>query len=49
MNILKNKKASPILEEILLIGVGMVIFAIIFGIILNLIEWTALSIEDFFR
>ncbi len=45
---LKKKRGSPILEEILLIGIAVLIFAIIFGLILNLIDWTQLSIEDFF-
>ncbi len=37
---IKNKKGSPILEEILLIGIAVFIFAIIFGLIWNLIEWS---------
>ncbi len=45
---LKKKRGSPILEEILLIGIAVLIFAIIFGLILNLIDWTQLSIEDLF-
>ena len=43
-----KKRGSPILEEILLIGIAIVIFAIIFGVILNLIDWTTTSIEDLF-
>ena len=45
---LKKKKGSPILEEILLIGVAILIFGIIFGIILNLIDWAGVAIGDFF-
>ncbi|MHA1202995.1 MAG: hypothetical protein ACTSQ4_10805 [Candidatus Heimdallarchaeaceae archaeon] len=45
---LKKKRGSPILEEILLIGIAVIIFAIIFGVILSLIDWTKVSIEDLF-
>ncbi len=45
---LKKKRGSPILEEILLIGIAVVIFAIIFGVILSLIDWTKVAIEDLF-
>jgi hypothetical protein len=45
---LKKKRGSPILEEILLIGIAVIIFAIFFGVILNLIDWTQLAIEDLF-
>jgi len=37
---IRNKKGSPILEEILLIGIAILIFAIIFGLIFNLIDWS---------
>ena len=37
---IRNKKGSPILEEILLIGVAILIFAIIFGLIWGLIDWS---------
>ncbi len=43
-----KKRGSPILEEILLIGIAIFIFAIIFGVILNLIDWSTTSIEDLF-
>jgi hypothetical protein len=45
---LKKKRGSPILEEILLIGIAVIIFAIIFGVILSLIDWTKVAIEDLF-
>jgi hypothetical protein len=45
---IKGKRGSPILEEILLIGVAILIFAIIFGLIFNLIDWTTTSFGDFF-
>lgn len=45
---IRSKKGSPILEEILLIGVAILIFAIIFGLIFNLIDWTTTSFGDFF-
>ncbi|MHA1952707.1 MAG: hypothetical protein ACXAAM_00185 [Candidatus Heimdallarchaeaceae archaeon] len=45
---IKGKKGSPILEEILLIGIAILIFAIIFGLIFNLIDWTTTSFGDFF-
>ncbi len=38
--IIKKKRGSPILEEILLIGVAILIFAIIFGLIWGLIDWS---------
>ena len=48
-NILKlNKKGSPILEEILLIGIAVLIFVIIMGVIFGLIDWTNTSIGDIF-
>ena len=37
---IKNRKGSPILEEILLIGIAILIFAIIFGLIWGLIDWS---------
>ena len=45
---LKRKKGSPILEEILLIGIAVIIFVIIMGVIFGLIDWTSTSIQDFF-
>jgi hypothetical protein len=45
---IKGKRGSPILEEILLIGIAILIFAIIFGLIFNLIDWTTTSFGDFF-
>lgn len=45
---LKNKKGGPILEEILLIGIAILIFAIIFGIIMSLIDWSQVSFENLF-
>jgi hypothetical protein len=44
-----RKRGSPILEEILLIGIAVFIFAIIFGMIFGFIDWTQVSIEDIFR
>ncbi|MCG3256078.1 MAG: hypothetical protein KAU62_08345 [Candidatus Heimdallarchaeota archaeon] len=46
--IFKKKRGSPILEEILLIGVAILIFAIIFGIIFSLIDWSTTSFDDLF-
>ena len=43
-----NKKGGPILEEILLIGIAILIFAIIFGIIMSLIDWSAIKFDDIF-
>ena len=47
--IIKKKRGSPILEEILLIGIAIVIFAIIFGLIWGLIEWSQGQFTDFFN
>jgi len=44
----KKRRGSPILEEILLIGIAILIFAIIFGIIFSLIDWSTTSFEDLF-
>jgi len=46
--IIKKKRGSPILEEILLIGIAILIFAIIFALIWNLIDWSTDGIGDFF-
>ncbi|MCE7740701.1 MAG: hypothetical protein H7644_01575 [Candidatus Heimdallarchaeota archaeon] len=46
--IFKKKRGSPILEEILLIGVAILIFAIIFGIIFSLIDWSTTSFDNLF-
>ena len=46
--ILNKKKGGPILEEILLIGIAILIFAIIFGVIMGLIDWSTTSFEDLF-
>lgn len=45
---LNKKRGGPILEEILLIGIAILIFAIIFGIIMGLIDWSTTSFEDLF-
>ncbi|MCE7742693.1 MAG: hypothetical protein GOP50_09565 [Candidatus Heimdallarchaeota archaeon] len=45
---LPKKRGSPILEEILLIGIAILIFAIIFGVIFSLIDWSTTSIDNFF-
>ena len=47
-NLKHRKRGSPILEEILLIGIAVFIFVIIFGIIANLLNWTESGITDFF-
>lgn len=44
----RDKRGGPILEEILLIGVAVLIFAIIFVVIFNLIDWATVSIGDLF-
>jgi len=43
-----KKRGGPILEEILLIGIAIIIFAIIFGIIFSLIDWSSVKFEDIF-
>ena len=53
LKLLKNikfnrKRGSPILEEILLIGIAVFIFTIIFGMIFGFIDWTQISIDDIF-
>lgn len=49
LKFLKKRRATPILEEILLVGIAIFIFAIIFGIILNLIDWSQTTIGDIFN
>jgi len=44
----RKKRGSPILEEILLIGIAILIFAIIFGVIFSLIDWSTTSIDNLF-
>ena len=44
----RDKRGGPILEEILLIGVAVLIFAIIMGVIFGMIDWAQVSIEDLF-
>ena len=44
----KNKRGGPILEEILLIGVAVIIFVIIMGVIFGLIDWASFNITDLF-
>ena len=43
-----KKRGGPILEEILLIGIAIVIFAIIFALIFSLIDWSAVKFDDIF-
>lgn len=38
--LLKDEKASPLIEEGLLIGLSLIIIAIIIGIVLRTIGWT---------
>ncbi|MHA2357171.1 MAG: hypothetical protein ACXABK_00180 [Candidatus Heimdallarchaeaceae archaeon] len=46
---ISNKRGGPILEEILLIGVAIFIFAIIFGLLLSLIGWAEGEMGEFFN
>ncbi len=45
----QKRRGSALLEEILLIGIAIFVFIIIFGIVLNLINWSTNSIEDLFN
>ncbi len=47
-NLKRNRRGGPIFEEILLIGIAVVIFVIIMGVILGLIDWTQIKINDIF-
>ena len=47
-NLKRNRRGGPILEEILLIGVAVIIFVIIMGVIFGLIDWTQFKIQDLF-
>jgi len=47
-NLMRNRKGGPILEEILLIGIAVIIFVVIMGLLAGLIDWTTFSIRDFF-
>ena len=47
-NLKRNRRGGPILEEILLIGVAVIIFVIIMGVIFGLIDWTQFRIQDLF-
>jgi hypothetical protein len=44
-----NRRGGPILEEILLIGIAILIFAIIFGVIFGMVDWATTSIGDLFK
>jgi hypothetical protein len=45
---IEKKKGGPVLEEILLIGVAIFIFAIIFGLLLSLIGWAEGEFNNIF-
>ena len=45
---LSKKRGSPILEEILLIGIAILVFAVIFGVIFSLIDWASINLDNFF-
>jgi hypothetical protein len=47
-NLKNNRRGGPILEEILLIGIAVVIFLLIMGLIFGLINWTEVNIKDIF-
>jgi hypothetical protein len=47
--IIKKKRGSPILEEILLIGIAILIFAVIFGLIFSLVDWSSTKLGEFFN
>ncbi|MCG3215318.1 MAG: hypothetical protein KAS63_01245 [Candidatus Heimdallarchaeota archaeon] len=47
-NLKQNRRGGPIFEEILLIGIAVVIFVIIMGVILGLIDWTQFKIDNIF-
>jgi len=47
-NFNNNRKGGPILEEILLIGIAVLIFLLIMGLIFGLIDWTQVNIKDIF-
>ena len=46
---LKKKRGGPILEEILLIGIAVFVFALVVGIIYSLINWADVSFDEFFK
>ncbi len=47
-NLKRNRRGGPIFEEILLIGIAVIIFVIIMGVILGLIDWTQFKIDNIF-
>ena len=47
-NLKQNRRGGPIFEEILLIGIAVIIFVIIMGVILGLIDWTQFKIDNIF-
>jgi len=45
---IEKKKGGPVLEEILLIGIAIFIFAIIFGLLMSLIGWAEGEFDNIF-
>jgi len=44
-----KKRGGPMLEEILLIGIAVLVFAIIFALIFSLIDWSTSPFEDLLK
>ncbi len=44
----KDKKGSPILEELLLIGVAIIIFVIVYAFLSKMISWVTDTFKNVF-
>ena len=44
-----KKRGGPMLEEILLIGIAILVFAIIFALIFSLIDWSTSPFEELLK
>ncbi|MFX1518550.1 MAG: hypothetical protein ACFFCD_01305 [Promethearchaeota archaeon] len=46
---LKNKKGSPLIEEVMLIGMAILMFALVISLIFDIFNWTGASTSELYQ
>ncbi|MCK5588062.1 MAG: hypothetical protein KAI34_05015 [Candidatus Lokiarchaeota archaeon] len=45
---LKNKRGSPLIEEVMLIGMAILMFALVISLVFDIFNWTGASTSDLY-
>ena len=46
---LKNKQGSPLIEEVMLIGMAILMFALVISLIFDIFNWTGTSTTELYQ